>query len=407
MGVNSSTQHVRPERVFLHVDMDAFYASVELLERPDLLGKPVAVGGDNNRSIVTSATYEARTRGVRSAMPVSQAKRLCPELVILPVSIEKYRAMSRRIMMIFNEFTPLVEPLSIDEAFLDVTGAQRLMGNPREIADALRKRVFEVTGLPCSVGIATTKFVAKLASQRAKPNGVLQIEAAHTLDFLHSLPVEAMWGVGRATEEKLRSRGINTVAELADAPIAQLKRAVGEAAAQKLHDLANGRDPREVNTERIEKSVSSEETFARDLTDSTPIMREILKLSKKTAARMRGKGFMARTITLKVKFSDFSAITRSHTLPEPTDSSQRIYETACELYEKAEIAGRAVRLIGVGGELLTPAESVAEPLFSDVGDESWRALDRTTDELRGKFGDVAPAPASLLRPPSESSERER
>ena len=407
MGVNSSTQHVRPERVFLHVDMDAFYASVELLERPDLLGKPVAVGGDNNRSIVTSATYEARTRGVRSAMPVSQAKRLCPELVILPVSIEKYRAMSRRIMMIFNEFTPLVEPLSIDEAFLDVTGAQRLMGNPREIADALRKRVFEVTGLPCSVGIATTKFVAKLASQRAKPNGVLQIEAAHTLDFLHSLPVEAMWGVGRATEEKLRSRGINTVAELADAPIAQLKRAVGEAAAQKLHDLANGRDPREVNTERIEKSVSSEETFARDLTDSTPIMREILKLSKKTAARMRGKGFMARTITLKVKFSDFSAITRSHTLPEPTDSSQRIYETACELYEKAEIAGRAVRLIGVGGELLTPAESVAEPLFSDVGDESWRALDRTTDELRGKFGDVAPAPASLLRPPRESSERER
>ena len=381
--------------------MDAFYASVELLEHPELLGKPVAVGADSERSVISSASYEARARGVRSAMSVAMAKKLCPELVLLPVSMEKYRVVSRQVMAVFTEFTPLVEPLSIDEAFLDVTGAQRLMGQPREIADALRKRVYAVTGLPCSVGIANTKFVAKLASQRAKPNGVLQIEAARTLDFLHSLPVEAMWGVGRATEEKLRSRGINTVAELADAPIAQLKRAVGDAAAQKLHDLANGRDPREVNTERIEKSVSSEETFAHDLTDPTPIMREILKLSKKTAARIRGKGFMARTITLKVKFADFSAITRSHTLPEPTDSSQRIYETACELFEKAEIAGRAVRLIGVGGEQLTPAESVAEPLFSDVDDESWRALDRTTDQLRGKFGNVAPAPASLLRSPGE------
>lgn len=407
MGANGSRQHVRPERVFLHVDMDAFYASVELLEHPELLGKPVAVGADSERSVISSASYEARARGVRSAMSVAMAKKLCPELVLLPVSMEKYRVVSRQVMAVFTEFTPLVEPLSIDEAFLDVTGAQRLMGQPREIADALRKRVYAVTGLPCSVGIANTKFVAKLASQRAKPNGVLQIEAAHTLDFLHSLPVEAMWGVGRATEEKLRSRGINTVAELADAPIAQLKRAVGDAAAQKLHDLANGRDPREVNTERIEKSVSSEETFAHDLTDTTPIMREILKLSKKTAARMRGKGFMARTITLKVKFADFSAITRSQTLPEPTDSSQRIYETACELFEKAEIAGRAVRLIGVGGEQLTPAESVAEPLFSDVDDESWRALDRTTDQLRGKFGNVAPAPASLLRSPGENSERER
>ena len=196
--------------------MDAFYASVELLEHPELLGKPVAVGADSERSVISSASYEARARGVRSAMSVAMAKKLCPELVLLPVSMEKYRVVSRQVMAVFTEFTPLVEPLSIDEAFLDVTGAQRLMGQPREIADALRKRVYAVTGLPCSVGIANTKFVAKLASQRAKPNGVLQIEAARTLDFLHSLPVEAMWGVGRATEEKLRSRGINTVAELAD-----------------------------------------------------------------------------------------------------------------------------------------------------------------------------------------------
>lgn len=391
--------HRNPQTVILHVDMDAFYASVELLERPELVGKPVAVGGDSNRSIVTSATYEARARGVRSAMPVSQAKRLCPELVMLPVSIEKYRAMSRRIMIIFNEFTPLVEPLSIDEAFLDVTGAQRLHGTPREIATAIRERIARELGLPCSVGIAPTKFVAKLASQRAKPNGILEITPAHTIDFVQSLPISAMWGVGKATEEKLRERGIHSIADLAELPLHVLQRAVGEKQAKKLHDLAHARDPRAVVTDRIEKSVSSEETFLQDISDRTPMMREILKLSQKTSARLRGKGFVARTVVLKVKFADFTTITRSHSLPEPTDSSQRMYETALMLLEEAELGGRSVRLLGVGAEHLVDADDAPEPLWTEHDDESWRALDRTTDQIRERFGDAAPTPARLVDPP--------
>ena len=379
--------------------MDAFYASVELLERPDLIGKPVAVGGDGNRSIVTSATYEARARGVRSAMPVSQAKRLCPELIMLPVSMEKYRVMSRRIMEIFNEFTPLVEPLSIDEAFLDVTGGQRLHGSPRDIATAIRERIASELGLPCSVGIATTKFVAKLASQRAKPDGILEISAKHTLQFVHSLPISAMWGVGKATEEKLRGRGIHTIADLAETPVSGLERAVGQAQAKKLHDLAHARDPRAVVTDRIEKSVSSEETFLQDISDRTPMIREILKLSQKTAARLRGKGFVARTVVLKVKFADFTTITRSHSLPEPTDSSQRMYETALMLLEEAELGGRSVRLLGVGAEQLVDADDAPEPLWTEHDDESWRALDRTTDQIRERFGDAAPTPARLLDQP--------
>lgn len=383
----------------LHVDMDSFFASVELLDHPELIGKPVAVAGHSERGVITSATYEARAFGVRAASPVGEAKRICPQLVLLPSHMEKYTAMSRRIMTVFTEFTPLVEPLSVDEAFLDVTGAQRLLGTPREIAFKIRERISSETGLPSSVGIASTKFVAKLASQKAKPNGVLEIEPAHTLQFLHALPIQAMWGVGRVTGEKLIGRGVDTIGDLAVYPVEKLKRALGEASALKLHELANGRDARAVSTDRIEKSVSNEETFEHDISDPTPLMRELLKLSQKVSARMRGKNFMARTIGIKVKFSDFSVITRSHTLPDPTDSSQRIYDTAVALLEEAELAGRRVRLIGVHASQLVDRDVVSEPLWGD-DDAAWRTIDKTSDALNAKFGRGAITPARLIDPSS-------
>lgn len=383
--------------VILHVDMDSFFASVELLDHPEMIGKPVAVAGHHERGVITSASYEARAFGVRAAIPVGMAKQLCPQLVILDSHMEKYTAMSRRIMTIFTEFTPLVEPLSVDEAFLDVTGARRLLGSPREIAFKVRERIHEVTGLPSSVGIATTKFVAKLASQRAKPNGVLEIEPQRTLDFLHALPVEAMWGVGKVTREKLIGRGVHTIGDLAVYPKDKLRRAVGEAAAQKLHMLANGLDPRSVDTERIEKSIGNEGTFDRDIADPTPLLRELLKHSQQVAARLRAKAFMARTVAIKMKFADFSVISRSHTLPDPTDSSQRIYETAVMLFEQADLAGRRLRLIGVRAEQLVDSDSVSEPLWGNSDDE-WRAIDKASDELRAKFGRDAVSPASLIDP---------
>lgn len=382
--------------VIIHVDMDSFFASVELLDHPEYIGKPVAVAGHHTRGVITSASYEARAFGVRAAQPVAQARQLCPQLVLLNSHMEKYSAMSRRIMAVFAEFTPLVEPLSVDEAFLDVTGAQRLFGTPRDIGTAIRNRVREETGLPCSVGIASTKFVAKLASQRAKPNGMLEIEHAHTLEFLHALPIEMMWGVGQVTAEKLLGRGIETIGELARYPEASLRRAVGDAGARKLHALANGQDPRDVHPERIEKSVGNEETFDHDLTDPTPMLRELLKLSQKVAARLRGKGFMARTIAIKVKFSDFRVTTRSHTLSHPTDSSQLVYETAATLLEQADIRGQRVRLLGVRAEQLVDADDVSEPLWG--GEDEWRSIDRTADELRAKFGGNVVQPARLIEP---------
>lgn len=395
-----SHSHRKPTPVILHVDMDSFFASVELLDHPEHIGKPVAVAGLAERGVITSATYEARAFGVRAAIPVGEAKRLCPQLILLRSHMDKYTAMSRRIMTIFTEFTPLVEPLSVDEAFLDVTGSQRLLGTPREIAFKIRARIAELTGLPSSVGIASTKFVAKLASQRAKPNGVLEIEPEHTLEFLHTLPIQAMWGVGRVTGEKLFSRGIDTIGDLAAYPLEKLKRAVGDAAALKLHELANGRDTRSVTIERVEKSISNEETFEHDIADPTPLIRELLKLSQKVAARMRSKNFMARTVGIKVKFADFSVITRAHTLGDATDSSQRIYETALALLEQAELAGRRVRLIGVQVTQLVEPELVNEPLWGD-DDTAWRAVDKASDALNAKFGKGSIAPARLIEPAAD------
>lgn len=378
----------------LHVDMDSFFVSVELLERPELRGLPTAVAFDTARSVVSSASYEARRFGVRSAMPVGRAKQLCPQLILIPPVHSKYRDASRAVMRVFEEFTPLVEPLSIDEAFLDVAGSLKLFGEPIEIARRLRERVREQTGLPASVGLAGTKFIAKLASQRAKPDGILEIPPSRTLEFLHPLPVEAMWGVGRATARALQSRAIRTIGELASEPLPSLERLVGRASAMKLHALANGRDARAVETERTEKSIGHEETFAIDETDRAVLHRELLRLSTRTAERLREHDAEARTIAIKVRWDTFDTVTRSRTLPEATNATQRIYRTACELLDGLGSSLRPVRLIGVRAEQLMAAGSDPAGLWSD--DDDWRAVDQAVDEVRGRFGRDQLTSARLL-----------
>lgn len=389
----------RIDASILHVDMDSFFVSVELLEQPELRGKPSAVSQGTGRSVVSSASYEARRFGVRSAMPVGRAMQLCPQLILIPPRFEKYREASREVMEIFREFTPLVEPLSIDEAFLDVSGSIRLFGPPAEIASRLRQRVRERTGLPASVGLAGTKFVAKLASQRAKPDGMLEIPPERTLDFLHPLPIEAIWGVGKTTARALHGRAIHTVGELAREPIDSLRRIVGNAAAQKLHDLSNGRDERSVVTNRAEKSIGHEETFAVDQTDRAVLDRELLRLATRTGERLRALGAEAGTIGIKVRYSDFETVSRSRTLPEATNATQRIYRTACELFDglAREPGGpppRPVRLIGVRTEQLIPVGGSLLGLWSD--DEEWRAVDRAVDEVRQRFGRDGLTSARLL-----------
>ena len=374
--------------------MDSFFVSVELLERPDLVGFPVATGHETGRSVITSASYEARRFGVRSAMPVSRARQRCPQLILIPPTHSKYRDASTRVMRIFSAFTPLVEPLSIDEAFLDVAGSVRLFGPPAEIARLLRERVREETGLPCSVGLAGSKFVAKLASQRAKPDGVLEVPPERTLEFLHPLPVDAMWGVGKATEALLRSRAITTIGDLATEPMESLTRLVGAATAHRLHELANGRDARNVETTRIEKSIGHEETFAEDERDETVLERELLRLSARTAERLRALGVEARTISIKVRWASFETLTRSRTLSEATNATQRIYQSARELFASLNAGGRPVRLIGVRAEQLIHSGSDPAGLWSD--DDDWKAVDSTVDEVRQRFGSAGILPARLL-----------
>ncbi len=377
----------------LHVDMDAFYASVEMLERPELAGKPVIVGHRSSRSVVTAATYEARKYGVNSAMPMSIALRRCPQAIVLEPHFERYAYFSKWVMRLLGEVTPLVEPLSIDEAFLDITGARRLLGTPWQIGTRLRERVFAETGLQCSVGAASTKFIAKLASSRAKPDGLLVVPAAETVAFLHPQPVSALWGVGGKSEEQLERLGLRTVGDVANVPFEALKRALGPRNAARLHELAWGRDPRVIELGRDEKSIGHETTFEADVTDPVVLHRELLRLSDAVGARLRRAGVQARTISLKLRFEDFTTISRSRTLGEPTDLGKRIYQEARSLYDDAAQGGRPVRLIGVRSEGLSGAVA-SLGLWDD--DEHWREVEGAVDAIGSRFGAGAVRPATLL-----------
>ncbi|HEX2293869.1 MAG TPA: DNA polymerase IV [Actinomycetota bacterium] len=381
----------------LHVDMDAFYASVEVIKDPSLKGKPVIVGGQGGRGVVTSASYEAREFGVRSAMPTIQARRLCPHGIFLPNDFAAYQELSGRIREVFTSFTPLVEPLSLDEAFLDVSGSVKLFGDPVTIAGTVKRRIADL-GLTCTVGVAPNKFLAKLASTRAKPDGLLVIPPDGVRSFLHPLPVRALWGVGEATGEALRRLGIKTVGDLAAIPRRTLERAVGDSLGAHLAHLAAGRDDRAVTPDEPAKSVGSEETFAADLDAHDAILREILRLSDRTAGRLRAKGLCGRTVTIKVRWSSFQTITRSRTLPAEVDTAAEIYAVARELYERVAPVTPRIRLLGVSVTSLAagPPRRQLDLLGERAGRAGWQEASAAIDSIRERFGSSAVGPATLV-----------
>ncbi|WP_279432617.1 DNA polymerase IV [Geodermatophilus obscurus] len=382
----------------LHVDMDAFFASVEVRRRPELAGTPVIVGGAGNRGVVTSATYEARRYGVHAAMPTSRALRLCPTATVLPGDVALYAEVSRSVMALFRSITPLVEPLSLDEAFLDVSGAGRRLGDAVAIGEYLRARVFDEQGITCSVGVAGTKFVAKLASTAAKPDGLLVVRPAEVMAFLHPLPVGALWGVGARTEEVLLRLGLRTVGDLAHVPVRTLQRAVGPAAGAHLHELSWGRDPRRVVPDEPERSTGHEETFGTDVDDPAVIHRELLRLSERTAGRLRSGGWLARTVTIKVRFADFATITRSRTLDVATDVGQEVYDTARALFDALGLDRARIRLVGVRAERLVRAGSTPRQLELGARERGRREAELAADRAARRFGAGAVRPATLLHP---------
>ena len=391
----------------LHVDMDAFYASATLLSHPDMVGTPVIIGG-GNRGVVLSATYEARRFGVTSAMPMARARRLCPQATVLPPDHALYSAISAAVMETFRSVTPVIEPLSLDEAFLDVSGAVRLMGSPAVIGQHVRDTVHDEQGITCSVGVAPTKFVAKLASGLAKPDGMVVVPRDEVVPFVQQLPVGALWGVGERTEEALVRLGLRTVADIAHTPLATLVRGLGDATGHHLHELSWGRDPRPVEREQREKSIGSDQTFDYDIDDAAEIHRRLLALSERTAARMRAAGMTGRTVTLRVRFSDFTTITRSRTLREPTDSGRAIHEAAVGLFDALGLQRARIRLVGVRLEKLVEASQA--PIQGVIGEREhgWREADRAVDRARSRFGSGSVRPASLIEgDPSASARRPR
>ncbi|MEX2458127.1 MAG: DNA polymerase IV [Actinomycetota bacterium] len=384
----------RPPEPILHVDMDAFYASVEALKDPSLAGKPVAVGGSAARGVVMSASYEARRHGVRSAMPSVRARRLCPELIFVHPDFDAYRAASNQIRQVMLSFTPVVEPLSLDEAFLDVGGAVRLFGEPPEIARKVRAAILEGTSLTASVGVAPNKFLAKLASDAAKPDGIVHVPADGVRAFLDPLPVNALWGVGERTHEVLLRLGVRTVAELAATSPVVLERALGDQSSRHLGTLARGEDDRAVVPYDAPKSVSHEETFERDVDDDDEVLREVLRLSHRVAARLRADGYRARTVTLKIRLSNFTTLTRSRTLPDATDSAADLHRVGAELYASLPFARRRIRLLGVAGTGLVPA-GAAQLARYRAG--RWPDAERALDRIDERFGRGSAFPAALLR----------
>lgn len=388
----------------LHVDMDAFFAAVELIDRPELRGKPVIVGG-SQRGVVLAATYEARAFGVHSAMPINRARALAPQAVIIPPSHHKYQRVSEQVMEILRSVTPIVEPLSIDEGFLDVSGARRRLGTPTEIGRLIRTRVAQELHVVASVGVAVNKFIAKLASQHAKPDGLLLIPEAATLDFLHSLPVGAVWGVGERTGEKLASHGIHTVFDLAHTPVPTLKAMLGAAAAHRLHELAWARDHRAVEVERQDKSVGHEQTFSENLTDMGALHAVLLEQSHRVAARLRSASTLGAVVAIKVRFADFRTINRSLTLPNPTDVAHEIYQAAISMLAEVTIPRTGVRLLGVRCEGLSDRATTAiQPLLDDSG-PARREAERVMDAIGEKFGSKTVRVGSLIHPPATRNGR--
>ena len=383
----------------LHVDMDAFYASVATRDRPDLHDVPVIVGG-GHLGVVLSANYLARRYGVRSAMPGSRARRLCPDAVVIPPDFETFAAVSKSVMETFRQVTPLVEAVSLDEAFLDVSGAARRLGTPYDIAEQVRARIFDEQAITCSVGVASTVAVAKMASRAAKPDGVVVVPPEAVTSFLHPLAVDELWGVGEKTAGMLQRLGLRTIGDIAHLPVPTLQRAVGGVLGTRLHQLAWGKDPRVVTARRgveePDKSMGADETFGRDTDDPEVVRRELLRLSAKVTSRMRAARVAGRTVTVRVRFADFTTITRSRTLAEATDVTQQVYRTASDLFAALGLQRARIRLVGVRVEGLMPRTRVHHQLMLGERERGWSDADRAVDRAASRFGSAAVRPASLL-----------
>jgi DNA polymerase-4 len=377
----------------LHVDLDAFYASVEVLKDPSLAGRPVVVGGAGARGVVMSASYEARAYGIRNAMPAVRARRLCPDAVFVSPDFVSYKAHSNRFREICLAVTPLVEPIALDEAFLDVSGAVLLFGEPVAIGERVREQVRADLGVSCSVGVGPSKLVAKLASRGAKPDGLVAVGAGEVEAFLDPLPARALWGIGDKTMEMLTRLGVKTVGDLGRTPPVVLERLLGERHARDLHELARGVDDRPVVPYEVPKSVSHEETFDRDLDDEAELLREVLALSRRVGARLRDDGYRARTVTLKVRLANFTTLTRSRTIDPPTDVGADLYQVASELFRALPGARRRVRLLGVAGTGLVAA---GEEQLALLRGERWGEVERAVDRIEERFGRGSAMPAALL-----------
>ena len=377
--------------------MDAFYPAVEALDKPELKGKPVIVGGNRERGVVSSASYEARRFGVHSAQPIATAIKLCPEGIFMPVRMTRYKEVSRQVFEIFHCFTPLVEPLSIDEAFLDLTGAERLMGQTKEIAKKIKETVLKKTGLTVSAGVASSKFVAKIASDIDKPDGLIVVPPDRVREFLDPLPVKKMWGVGKITQQALARLNVKTFKDLRQIPVEILEKNFGKHGAA-MHLLSMGIDERDVEPEREAKSIGHEQTFMEDILNPDQARKEILSLSNRIALRMRREEIRGSTVSLKVKYSDFTQITRAATLPEPTDDSMEIYSTSCGLLKKTAVGKRPVRLLGISLSRLSSPEGEKQ-LFLFDRDKGYRKrkdLNTALDSICDKFGEKSIRPATLI-----------
>jgi DNA polymerase-4 len=386
------------EKAILHLDIDAFYPSVEVLDHPELKGKAVIVGGARKRGVVSSASYEARKFGVHSAQPMATAMRLCPKGILLPVRMARYKEVSSQVFKIFHLFTPLVEPVSIDEAFLDVTGSTRLFGQPEEMAATIKRLVQEETGLTISAGLAPSKFVAKIASDLEKPDGLTVVRPERVQAFLDPLPIDKMWGVGKQTQGRLHRLGIRTIGDLSRFPAEVLEKQFGKHGT-KMHQLALGIDERAVFPWSEAKSVGHEETFSRDILEREAARKEILSLAEKVARRLRREGVSGRTITLKVKYSDFVQVTRSATLAALTSDGHTLFSTACGLMEKTDVGRKPIRLLGVSVSQLSHSSMSAEQLslFGEGEILSKRKnLNSALDSVSERFGEDALRPATLL-----------
>ena len=382
-----------PEPI-LHVDMDSFFVEVERRRNPELRGRPVAVGGTGSRGVIASASYEARSFGVASAQATSIARRRCPELVVVPSDHAAYRNASIEVFEIFRSFTPIVEGLSLDEAFLDVGGLKLHFDSPRDVAVEIKSKIASTLGLPASVGVAAVKFIAKLASERAKPNGVHVVERSTQLDVLHALPVSAMWGVGPATQAALERFGVETIGDLAAIPEASLVASLGPSLGRHLRDLSRGIDPRPVAPDSKAKSISVEETYDRDLTGAEVIETALLGHASRLSYRLRRAGLRGSTLSLKVRSPDFTTVTRSQTSRRPIDSSRDIYAISKELVKAAEVDS-PVRLLGLAMTGLAPGDRAAQRSLGE--DDAWDKVEESLAAVRDKFGEGAVGPARLAR----------